>query len=158
MPGTNGDVGGVRSTRFDQQTSNEAHQLAIEKARAAAEERRASALMTAATASLILDSLNVENLDLDVVLQGAVARTAMKVLNGEVPIRNGSEAAAVVREFTAARLRLSGETGGAGGGYTGEASPEEQLENVLELRKAIEARSAEMEEAVAETHGPTPTA
>lgn len=157
MPGTNGDVGGVRSTRFDEQTSNEAHQLAIEKARAAAEERRAAALMTAATASLILDSLNVENLDLDLVLQGAVARTAMKVLNGEVPIRNGSEAAAVVREFTAARLRLVGETSG-GSTYTGDASPEEQRQNILELRQAIEARSAEMEEAVAETHGPTPTA
>jgi hypothetical protein len=157
MPGTNGDVGGVRSTQFDQQTSNEAHRLALERARADAEERRAKALMTAATARLILDSIDAENIDLGVILDGAVARTAMKVLNGEVPIRNGAEAAAVVREFTAARVRMVGGTDD-GGGYSGDVPPDERRENILEMRRAIEARAAEMDAAVAETHTPTPTA
>jgi hypothetical protein len=157
MPGTNGDVGGVRSTQFDQQTSNEAHRLALERARADAEERRAKALMTAATARLILDSIDAENIDLTIILDGAVARTAMKVLNGEVPIRNGSEAAAVVREFTAARVRITG-GGDSGGGYTGDVPPDERRDNILEMQKVIEARAAEMADAVADTHTPTPTA
>lgn len=145
----------VRSTQFTEQTSAEAHQLALEKARADAEERRAKALMGAVTARLILDSIDAENIDLGVILDGAVARVAMKVLNGETPIRNGSEAAAVIREFTQARVRM---LGGAdeGGGYSGEVSDEERRQNVLELKAAVEVRAREMEEAVAETHGASP--
>lgn len=105
-------LGSIRGNQFDSQTSAAAHQLGIEKARAAAEERRAEALMTAATAELIIDSLKVRSVDVVDLLDAAVARTAMRVLNGEVPIRNGSDAAAVIREFTAARVRIAGDHDG----------------------------------------------
>lgn len=151
-----GPLAAIRGNEFDSQTSQAAHALGIEKARAAAEEKRADALMTAATAELILDSLQVRHIDVVTLLDAAVSRTAMKVLTGEVPIRNGSDAAAVVREFTAARIRLAGDVPSDGGGWSGDASPEEKRENVRELRAALEARSRELEEAIADTEGPTP--
>lgn len=150
-------LGSIRGNQFDSQTSAAAHQLGIEKARAAAEERRAEALMTAATAELIIDSLKVRSVDVVDLLDAAVARTAMRVLNGEVPIRNGSDAAAVIREFTAARVRIAGDTGHtADAGWAGDASTEEKRANVAELRGALEARARELDEAKAGTEGPTP--
>lgn len=155
MPDPDGPLAAIRTTGFDSQTSQSAQALGIEKARAAAEERRADALMTAATAQLILDSLEAVNVDVVTLLDAAVSRTAMKVLNGEVPIRNGSDAAAVVREFTAARIRLAGGPDD-GGGWSGDATPEEKRANVTELRAALEARSRELDEALADTEGPDP--
>lgn len=153
------DLDSIRSTQFDSQTSRSAHALALERGRAEAEERRAKALMTAATAALILESINAVDLDLVTILDGATARVAMKVLNGEVPVRNGSEAAAIIREFTAARIRIAGDTG-AGGGIDagGDLSIEERRQNVLELREVADARAREMEEALATTEGPDPGA
>lgn len=113
--------------------------------------------MTAATAELIIDSLKVRSVDVVDLLDAAVARTAMRVLNGEVPIRNGSDAAAVIREFTAARVRIAGDTGHtADAGWAGDASTEEKRANVAELRGALEARARELDEAKAGTEGPTP--
>lgn len=149
----------IRGNEFDSQTAAAANRLGIEKARAAAEERRAEALMTSATAQLIMDSLGLVDIGVVDVLDAAVARTAMRVLNGEVPIRNGSDAAAVIREFTQARVRIAGDTGaGETGGWSGDASTEEKRANVAELRGALEARSRELEEAMADTEGPTPEA
>lgn len=154
--GSNG-VGAIRDNEFTEQTAATAHALALERARADAEERRAKAMMTAATAGLILESLDIDNIDIGRVLDGAIARAAMGVLNGQIPIRNGAEAAAVVEKFTQARVRLIGESGGGPATPAGDLTQEERLANAIEIRDAAASRAAELA-AAQEDHGPTPTA
>ena len=61
----------------------------------------------------------------------------------------------MVREFTAARIKIAGGND-RGGEFTGELSDDERRQNVLELKAAVEVRAREMDEAVAETHGASP--
>lgn len=149
-------VDGIRGTEFTSQTSAEAHRLAIEKARADAEERRAKALTAAATAALILDSMAPEGFDLSLerLFDGAMAKAAIGVVNGTVPIRNGAEAAAIVEKFSAAKLRIMG--GDSGGGSTGgDLSHAEALQNAIEIRDAASARAQALADAQ-EDHGEAP--
>lgn len=151
---SNVGVGKIRGAEFTSQTSAEAHRLGLERARADAEERRAKALMTAATAGLILEALDIDKIDIGRVLDGAVAKVAMGVLNGQIPVRNGGEAASVIEKFTQARIRILGE-GGDPGVPSGDLSQEERLQNAIEIRDAAARRAAELA-AAQEDHGPAP--